>query len=87
MESAKGFLSKLNWNGRPAKLALSFVVPLVGMTLVSPGVFGEIDPYDRQQKFKKSNKIPIANALMHGVLFGFIMFLFVYFYILKSESK
>jgi len=75
------FLKKIDFKSKQTKTALSFVVPFIVSFILSPGVFFEINTSGTS----KENKIKYSTAAIHSFIFGIILSLFYYFYLLKNN--
>lgn len=89
METIRGLLTNFDWKSRNVKLGLSFVLPLILFVILAPGVFFMVDPNakDNNEKVKKKQIIPIPSAFVHAFVFAILVFLFIYFYLLRDKAN
>lgn len=87
METIKKWVGNIDLSSQTTKLGISFAFIFACVLILSPGVFFEIDPLDKEQKIKKNKKVSFATAALHSLCITFIVFIFVYFYIIKKSIK
>lgn len=81
------YLKKIDLQSEKTKLAITFVVPLVLVFVLSPGVVFEINPSDPGQKVRKTHKITYLTSFIHSLIITILLGLFYYFYLVKTKKK
>lgn len=80
------YLKKIDLQSEKTKLAITIIVPLVLIFVLSPGVVFEINPSDPDQKVRKTHKITYLTSFIHSIIITVLLGLFYYFYLLKTKK-
>lgn len=82
------YLKKIDLQSEKTKLAITFIVPLVLVFVLSPGVVFEINPSgDTGQKVRKTHTITYLTSFIHSLIITILLGLFYYFYLVKTKKK
>ncbi len=80
------YIKKIDLQSEKTKLAITFIVPLVLIFVLSPGVVFEINPSDPGQKIRKTHKITYLTSFIHSLVITILLGLFYYFYLIKKSK-
>jgi len=86
MDLVKNAVYNFDYKSIFGKLLITFVLSALLFSAFAPGVFFEVDLTSETQKISQQKKIELKVSIVHGIIFGAILTIFIYFYIIKLPT-